>query len=1219
MHWFYLRHFPRPMKRAPFSLLALLSLAPLLHAAPEAMMPSAAEAMPKQKIVSLTIEPAKVTLGGKFDAAQVLVTAKLQSGEVTDVTRLAKLSLGGDCAEISKSGHIEARKNGTATLSAELSGQKATAAVEVAGVVEKTSVDFIRDVNPVMTKLGCNAGTCHGAKEGKYGFKLSLRGYDPIFDVRSLKDDLAGRRLNAASPDDSLMLLKSTAGVPHEGGQRTKLGEKYYEIMRAWIADGAKLDLAVPRVKAIEVFPKNPVVPEPGARQQFRVVATFADGKTRDVTAEAFVDSGNGDVAAALPESNGLINTLRRGEAPVLARYEGNYAATTLTVMGDRSGFSWKQPETWGRIDELVAAKWERMKIEPSGVCNDADFLRRVYLDLAGTPPSAEEVRAFLADTTPMRAKRDAIIDKLIGSPDFIDHATNKWCDLLQVNSKFLGTQGVQLFRDWIRKEIADNTPYDQFVKKILTASGSNKANPPASYWKILCDPAETMENTTHLFLATRFNCNKCHDHPFERWTQDQYYHLGAFFSQVSFADDPAAGGAKLVGTAVEKARALFEIVKDAPTGEMLHLRTNKVAEPTFPFAAKAEITGARREQLAAWITSPDNRYFASSYVNRQWGYLLGVGVIEPLDDIRAGNPATNPELLDYLAKEFISHGFDTRHMLREICKSRTYQLALVTNKWNEDDKTNYSHALARRLPAEVLYDSVLKVTGAGSRLPGGVHASVLADSQADLPSGFLANAGRPARESSCECERNSDLRLGSVMALLSGPAIADAIGDASNALPKIALSQPDDRKLIDELFTRVLNRPATEMEITRTMDSWSVIESEHKDLLAALAAKETEQAPIIAKNGADRFAAIATAKAELARHEKEIAPKVAEAEKKRKESVVTATAAVKDYEQKNLAASQAQFEATVPISKTYTAWVPLDVVEAKATGGIELAKQADGSIKASAASTKSTDYTILADTKLAGITGVMIEVLNAADAPAFGPGYAAGNFVLGEIGLKTGPFGKGKQIDDAKFNGAVADHSQANFEVAKAIDDKKGDANNGWAVAPQVGVPHYAAFSLAKPIGDAQKGLRLRFDLNQPRAGGFSIARFRIYVTTGNAPLNIGLPIAVSDALKKPPQLRGKEDKAALTAYWNEFDPELGKRRLTLAKNQMSLPTDPGVIERRGALVKAEEPIHIDPKLVQLRADAEQSKVQIANRRLTGAQDLVWALVNTPAFLFNR
>ena len=1207
------------MKLTSFSLLASLALPTVLAAADAPMMQPAAEAMPKQKIVSLEVQPAKVALDGRFGAAQVLVTAKLASGEVADVTRFATLRVGGDCAEISKSGHIEARKNGAAALTAELSGQKASAAVEVSGVVEKASVDFIRDVNPVMTKLGCNAGTCHGAKDGKYGFKLSLRGYDPIYDVRSLKDDLAGRRLNVASPDDSLMLLKATAGVPHEGGQRTRLGEKYYDIMRAWIADGAKLDLGVARVKGIEVFPKNPVVPVPGALQQFRVVATFSDGKTRDVTSEAFVESGNGDVAALVTDTNGLLNTLRRGEAPVLARYEGNYAATTLTVMGDRSGFTWKQPETWGRIDELVAAKWQRMRIEPSGVCNDADFLRRVYLDLTGTPPTSEEVRAFLADAKPMREKRDAIIEKLIGSPDFIEHATNKWCDLLQVNSKFLGGQGVQLFRDWIRKEIADNTPYDQFVKKIVTASGSNKENPAASYWKILRDPAETMENTTHLFLATRFNCNKCHDHPFERWTQDQYYHLGAFFSQVSFADDPAAGGAKLTGTAVEKPRALFEIVKDSPTGEMTHLRTGKVAEPTFPFPAKAETSGARREQLAAWITSADNRYFASSYVNRQWGYLLGSGIIEPLDDIRAGNPATNPELLEYLTKEFITHHFDVRHVLREICKSRTYQLALATNKWNEDDKTNYSHSLARRLPAEVLYDSVLKVTGAGSRLPGGVRASMLPDSQSDLPSGFLANAGRPARESSCECERSSDLRLGSVMALLSGPAIADAIGDPSNALPKLVASQPDDRMLIDEIFTRVLNRPAGDAEVARTLESWAIIDQEHKDLLASLDTKEKEQAPIIAKMEADRVAAIAAAKTELARHEKEIAPKVADMEKKRVESVAVADKAAKEYEQKNLAAAQAHFEATVPIAKTYTGWVPLDLLEPKATGGVELTKQPDGTIRANIGAAKASDYTVLADTRLAGITGVMIEVLPDASAPAFGPGFAAGNFVLGEISLKTGPLGKPRQIDDAKFNGAAADFSQVNFEVAKAIDDKKGDGNNGWAVSNQFGIAHYATFSLAKPIGDAKNGLRLRFELNQPRPVSFNIARFRLYVTTGNSPLNIGLPIAVTEALKKPAPLRSKEDRAAIATYWNENDPELRKRRLTLAKNQMPLPTDPGIIERRGLLAKAEEPIRIDPKLVQLRADAGQSKTQVTNRRLTGSQDLVWALVNTPAFLFNR
>jgi hypothetical protein len=887
--------------------------------------------------------------------------------------------------------------------------------------------------------------------------------------------------------------------------------------------------------------------------------------------------------------------------------------------MGDRTGFVWHPPETWSRIDELVAAKWQRMKIEPSELCSDADFLRRIYLDLTGLPPGSEEVRAFIGNTAPLREKRDAVIEKLIGSPEFVEHWTNKWCDMLQVNSKFLGGEGVRLFRDWIRKEVEANTPYDQFVRKIITANGSNKENPAASYWKILREPAEAMENTTHLFLATRFNCNKCHDHPFERWTQDQYYHLGAFFAQVQLTDDPASGAAKIAGTAVENARALYEVVKDKQEGEMVHIRTNKVAEPQFPYESKRETNGSRREQLAAWMTSADNRYFAASYVNRLWGYLTGVGIIEPLDDIRAGNPPTNPELLEYLTKEFVQHGFDARHVIRLICKARSYQLGMATNKWNEDDKINYSHALARRLPAEVLYDSVLKVTGAPGRLPGGVRANQLPDSGLDLPSGFLANLGRPARESSCECERKSDLGLGSVMALLSGPAVADAIGDPANHFAKLVSAEPDDAKLVDEIFYRVLNRPATEADVKKTIDSWNRLDAEHAALAGTLEAKEKEQVPIIAKAEADRVAAIDAAKKELARFEAEIVPRLAEADKKRLADLAAAEQAAKDYTEKSLAAVQANFEATVPAARTYTGWTPLDLAEVRATNGIELTKQPDGSVKAGGARPKGTEYVVKGDTKLAGITGVLLEVLPAADEGAFGPGRAAdGNFVLGELGVKVGDFG-GSAATVLKLTGAVADFSQQNFEVAKAIDGKRGDGNNGWAVSNQFGVPHYAAFQLEKPVGDAEKGIRFRFEMHQPREGGFAIARFRIWITTSNYPLNVGLPALVGEALKVPPQIRTKEQQAAIAAYWNENDPELRKRRLAAGKLQLPLPTDPGIIQRREAIAKAEAPIKFDPKLVQLRQDMEQSKTQIANKRLTGVQDLAWALINNPAFLFNR
>jgi hypothetical protein len=1204
----------------PFIAFALIFAPPYTTDAaivPEMAKPAAPESLPAgSQVTGLDVQPPRIVLTGKYESAQLVVTAKLASGEIADVTRIAKLNVSGDIAELTPLGQVKPLRNGLGGVQVALSGIAVTVPLEIREMKDVQAVSFIKDVNPVMTKLGCNAGTCHGAKDGKVGFKLSLRGYDPLYDVRSLKDDLAGRRLNVASPDDSLMLLKSTAGVPHEGGQRTKVGEKYYEIIRAWIADGAKLDLEVPRVTKIDVFPKDPVVQQVGAKQQVRIVATYSDGRQRDVTAEAFVESGNGDVAKS--NEAGLVETFRRGEAPLLARYEGAYAATTLTVMGDRSGFTWEQPEVWGRIDELVAAKWERMKIQPSGVCSDNEFLRRVSLDLTGLPPSAEEVRAFLSDSRPTREKRDALVDKLIGSPEFVEHWTNKWADLLQVNSKFLGGEGAKLFREWIRKEVEANTPYDQFSRKILTATGSNKANPAASYWKILRDPEEALENTTHLFLATRFNCNKCHDHPFERWTQDQYYQLGAFFAQVHLDPDPASGAAKIVGTAVEKARPLYEIVKDVPTGDMIHLRTNKPAAPGFPYEASATSDGSRREQLAAWITSADNRFFASGYVNRLWGYLMGAGIIEPLDDIRAGNPPSNPELLEYLRSEFVGHNFDMRHVLRLICKSRTYQLSIATNKWNEDDQTNYSHALARRLPAEVLYDAVLKVTGAATRLPGGTRASQLPDSAMDLPSGFLANLGRPARESSCECERSNDLQLGSVMALLSGPAVADAIGDAKNALSALTNAQPDDARLVDEIFTRVLNRPATEKEIAVAVESWDRIDGEHAELVAQWEAKEAEQAPLIAKAEADRLMAIEDATTELARYEREIAPGVAEAEKKRLAELATAEAAVKEYEQKDLAVAQANLEKTVPIARTYTGWTPLELKDVRASNGVVLEKLPDGSVKASGPKPKTTDYTINADLKLAGITGILLEVLPSVDEAAFGPGRAVdGNFVLGEFAVKTGSFG-GDASAVAKIKGAVADFSQTRFEVANAIDGKRGDGANGWAVSNQFGVPHYAAFQLEKPVGDADKGIRLRIEMNQPRDGGFAIGRFRLWVTTSTI-VYLGLPAMVADAFKKPAPERTEAERAAIAAYWNTYDPELSKRRLAAGKLALPLPTDPGVLERRSAIARASEPITLDPKLVQLRQDVKQSEAQVASKRLTGVQDLTWALINTPAFLFNH
>ncbi|MHC4878525.1 MAG: DUF1549 domain-containing protein [Planctomycetota bacterium] len=834
--------------------------------------------------------------------------------------------------------------------------------LESAADQQVAKVDYIRDVTPVLSRLGCNQGTCHGARAGKAGFKLSLRGYDPLYDTRAFTDELKSRRANIANPDNSLMLLKATGAVPHVGGQLTKQGSDYYNLIRDWIATGAKLDLTSPRVVSIEVTPENPVVQKLGDTAQMKVVAKYSNGDVKDVTKEAFIESGNTDVADT--EVGGLVTTARRGEAPILARYEGRYDATTLTAMGDRSGFVWEAPESWNFIDGHVASKLERMKIRSSGVCSDAEFIRRIYLDLTGLPPTAEEVKAFMADKRDAREKRNELIDKLIGTDDFIDHWTNKWSDLLQVNRKFLAPEGAKAFRDWIRNEIASNTPYDQFARKVLTAEGSNKDNPAASYFKILRQPAETMENTTHLWLAVRFNCNKCHDHPFERWTQDQYYQTAAYFAQFGLKNDPASGKRRIGGTAVEGAKPLYEVVFDKQDGEITHDRTGAVTAPEFPYDCNYEApeNATRRQHLAAWITSPDNQYFAKSYVNRIWGYLMGVGLIEPLDDIRAGNPPTNPELLDELTQKFIASGFNVRELMRTICQSRTYQLSMATNEWNADDKTNYSHAVPKRLTAEALFDAIHRVTGSTPKIPGvaaGTRAAQIPDAGVKLPDGFLSNFGRPARESACECERSSGVALGPVMALVSGPTVGNAISDPQNAIAKLVNEHSEDAKLINELFLRVLNRPAEKEEVEAVVASMQTIDGDHKRLLDQTAEREGWWKAEKPKRENQRKQEISIAQGALEAYQKEIAPKVAELNKQRDDRIAKAEADLKAYD------DQLPTHSANRLKQGGNAeWFPLEATKLEAVKGITLERLDDRSIQASGTADKGA-YTITLKTSL--------------------------------------------------------------------------------------------------------------------------------------------------------------------------------------------------------------------------------------------------------------
>ncbi len=1079
-----------------------------LQAAPMEQLPPGAE------VTKLSVHPEKIELSGKYAYAQVIVTAQLAGGDTLDATRMVESTVTDDIASVSPTLVVRPQADGEGEVAFSVGGKSVAVPVKVAGVGETFQPSFVRDVMPVLSKMGCNSGTCHGSLNGKNGFKLSLRGYDALYDHRALVDDVAGRRINRAAPDQSLMLLKPAGVIPHVGGVLTKPGEPYYETIRAWISGGLKLDLDSPRVTSIEILPKNPIVPMPDMTQQTKVLATYNDGSVRDVTLEAFIESGNTEVAE--PDKAGLVTVIRRGEAPVLARFEGAYTATTITVMGDRSGYEWKEAPKNNFIDELVHNKLKRVKSLPSKLTTDAEFIRRVYLDLTGLPPTADEVRNFLADERDTQVKRDELIDQLVGSGNYVELWTNKWADLLQVNRKFLGEEGAFALRGWIKQAVASNMPYDEFVYSILTASGSTLENPPASYYKILRTPQELMENTTQLFLGVRFNCNQCHDHPFERWTQGQYFHLAAYFAQVGRKADPVAGGKQIGGTAVEGGTPLVEDIFDSGSGEVTHGGTGQPAAPEFPYE-HPDSPGdsvSRREQLAHWVTSKENQYFARSYVNRLWGYLFGRGIIEPIDDIRAGNPPTNPELLERLTNEFIESGFDVQHMMRLICKSRTYQASIETNKWNEDDTINFSHAVARRLPAEVLYDALNRATGSVSRLPGvpaGYRATQLPDVGLKLPSGFFEVFGRPPRESACECERTSGMMLGPVMTLVNGPTIADAIADPKNAIAALVAKESDDVKVVNELFMRILNRPATEEEITTG--------------IAALHASAGE---------------VLDLKVELAEY-------------------------------------QAKLDAGLPEWETNhkpAEWVTLAPGELASSMNATLTPSEDGAVVASGANGKGT-YTIQVNSELPKVTALRLELLADPSLPAGGPGRAPnGNLVLSEITATTAPADQPDQQTPLEFKKAAADFGQSGYPASSAID---GNPGSGWAVAPQFGKDHFAIFELEKAL---EGPVKLVVTLDQQFDDKHTLGKFRLSATAS---------LGAADAFTLP------EDVARILAI--APDDRDAQQQSRLKEHYRSL----------------------DEKWTRLHTAAEKAANQQKNVRLTGAQDLAWALINSPAFLFNH
>ena len=805
--------------------LRIYSIASLLAFGLSAMdsLESRADKPQTPVIEALEASPAVLELTGIRDSRRLLVTGKTADGKRVDLTTAVKLAPTGDAITIDEDGYIVPLKSGKAAVTVTAAGKTLDVPVTISDVSPRP-ISFIRDVVPVMSKAGCNQGTCHGSQKGQAGFKLSLRGYDTDYDYRALVDELSGRRFNRSTPRQSLMLLKPTQGVPHEGGFLFDEQSRYYKIIEQWIAEGCNY-VEETRVSKIEIFPKQPILGNTSDVQQMIVIATYDDGTTRDVTREAVFSSSIFETATV--SDGGLVTAVRRGETAILVRYEGNYAANPVTVLGARSDFVWQDSPQFNFIDGLVNNKLQRMKVQPSDLADDAQFFRRVSLDLIGMPPSSDQVRAFLEDKRDSATKRAAKIEEFLASPDYVTHWSLKWSDLLLNNRKYMTEKGVWGFRNWLRSAVASNMSYQRFVRELITAGGSTFENPAANYYRISTDPTVAMENMTQVFIGTRFTCNRCHDHPFERWTQGDFYHLAAYFSAIGHKKG-----------AIKGEEIIYTLAKPNP---VKHPKHGGTVEATFPYTYEGakEPTGDLRNQLADWLTAAENPYFAKSIVNRYWSYFFGRGIIDPVDDIRSSNPASNPELLAALTEDFIAHDFDLKYLIRTIVSSHTYQRSFKTNQWNKTDAVNNSHAMPRRLTAEQLYDAIITATGRPVNLPGvpaGFRAAQLPDARVEVS--FLDMFGRPPRESPCECERSSDVSLAQTLNLINGPTIGDSIIHKEGLIARLTAEKANDDKMIEEIYLSVICRMPTAEESKQTRDYFASVGNQAEaaeDLMWAL------------------------------------------------------------------------------------------------------------------------------------------------------------------------------------------------------------------------------------------------------------------------------------------------------------------------------------------------------------------------------------------------
>lgn len=787
--------------------------------------------------------PDAVELSGPFEQAQLLTRERNSSGEIDDRsadgnTRAKFVSLNETIARVDERGRVFPVMNGTTEIRIEIDDERLMVPVTVSSNLEKSNVKYIKHVAPILSKAGCNMGACHASQYGKGGFKLSVFGFEPREDHEMIVRERHQRRVNLLNPAESLFLQKPTMAVPHGGAQRLKKGSPDYNLLLAWLAEGAPAPEKEPaKVTQLNVIP-NKRIAQQDSSQQLRVVATYQDGTVRDVTAWARYDSMDEGVLSV--DEGGRVSVLKRGQAPVMVRFEGQ-AEIAMFAVPYQENIPLAGWQNHNFVDEHASAKFRELGIEPSPLCDDPTFLRRAFLDASGSVPTAAETDAFLQDTDPK--KREKLVDRLLGltgdpnldiyNDRYASYWTLKWADLIRNNSNNVGDQGMWALHNWLRNSFLTNKPFDKFVTEIVTAKGSIYSNGPANYFRINKNSSELAESTAQTFLGVRIQCAQCHHHPFEKYSQADYYSFAAFFSRIGTKNSQEFG---LFGRET--------VVMVRSSGEVRHPKTGKNMPPTPLGGEPVESELDRRIPLAEWLTSKENRLFARSIVNRYMSYLLGRGLVEPVDDMRATNPPTNVAMMEALTDQFIESGFDVKQLIRTIMTSRLYQLSSQPTPENLADTKFYSHFLVKRIPAEPLLDAIDQVTGDPTKfqnLPPGTRAIDLPD--AEYPNYFLNTFAKPRRVSVCECERMPDENLSQALHTLNGDILTNKIAAGKGRIAELLKEKSENEQIgnaevVEKIYLSALNRYPTSEEQSAVEEFLKTYPSEKEcfeDLLWAL------------------------------------------------------------------------------------------------------------------------------------------------------------------------------------------------------------------------------------------------------------------------------------------------------------------------------------------------------------------------------------------------